>query len=79
MRRVARAGHRVQSLLGDHRDAQLLSTRVERERVRAGRAGEDTLIYEELEEVARDTAARRLDKLPKAQKKLQIAVEAIDD
>ncbi|WP_164743591.1 CHAD domain-containing protein [Microbacterium sulfonylureivorans] len=79
LRRIGEAAHRIQSSLGDHRDAHLFLTRIERTRVHAGRAGEDTRVYDELEAAAARTASDRLRELPKERKRLRSAVAALKD
>lgn len=57
---LAEAGEAVHDLLGDHRDLLIFADRLERERVRAARAGEPVAIYDDLLEDTRAAAARRL-------------------
>lgn len=77
MRRLRRAGARIQKLLGEHRDASLLADRLEPTRARAGRAGEDVLVYDRLASAARVLAANRLADLPKAHRKLTAAIDEL--
>ena len=74
-RRVGTAAHRIQKRLGDHRDAVLLVRRIERTRVRAGRAQEETSGYDDLAAAARVLADDAL--VDRASPKLAAAVEAI--
>ena len=77
MRRLGRAGARIQKLLGQHRDAVLLAERIERTRARAGRAGEDVLVYDQLAAAARARGEKRLAELPEAQRKLTAAIKKL--
>ena len=76
-RRVGTAAHRIQKRLGDHRDAVLLVRRIERARVRAGRAQEQTSGYDDLAAAARTLADDALTGVDRASPKLADAVEAI--
>ncbi|KAA9111145.1 CHAD domain-containing protein [Microbacterium rhizomatis] len=75
LRAVAKAAHRIQSALGDHRDAVLLADRIDQARTLAGRAGEGTLVYDELDARARAFADERLRAVRPARKKLATAIE----
>jgi CHAD domain-containing protein len=76
MRRIAKAAHRLQTDLGDQRDALLLVTRIERARVLARRAGEEVLVYDQLAEAAQTLADDRERALPEAVDTLAAIVAA---
>ena len=78
MRQVGKIAQRIQSELGDHRDGLLLLTRIERARVLAGRAGEETEVYDELAADAEEFAEDPLHKLRTRRKKLAEAIDAVE-
>lgn len=75
LRGIAKAAHRIQSALGDHRDATLLAARIDHARVLAGRSGEDVLAYDELAARARAFADERRRAVAHLRKKLATAIE----
>jgi CHAD domain-containing protein len=78
MRRVGKVARQIQSELGDHRDGLLLVTRIDRARVLAGRAGEETAVYDELAADAEEFADERIHKLRTRRKKLAEAIDAVE-
>ena len=78
MRRIGQIAKRIQSELGDHRDSVLLSTRVERARLLAGRAGEEIAPYDELASAAQAIADDRVRALRTERRKLAKAVDAAE-
>ena len=78
MRRVGKIAKRMQSELGDHRDSVLLTKRVERARLLAGRAGEEVGPYDELAGAAQALAEDRVRRLWTERRKLAKAVDAVE-
>jgi CHAD domain-containing protein len=76
-RRVAKRAHRIQSILGDHRDALLLAEQIERARALALHRGEDVAVYDAMSRASRTTAVRKLATLDDARNKLKSAVGAL--
>jgi CHAD domain-containing protein len=71
------AGKRVHDLLGEHRDELLFAERLDRARIRAARAGESTLPYDELADAARERAHVRLAKTAAAVRRVRDAARAL--
>lgn len=76
-RRLAKRAHRIQSILGDHRDAVLLAEQIGRARAVAQHRGEDTAPYDAMSRASMATAERKLAALDDARRKLKAAVRAL--
>ena len=76
-RRLAKRAHRIQSILGDHRDAVLLAEQIGRARALAQHRGEDTAPYDAMSRASMATAERKLAALDDARRKLKAAVRAL--
>ena len=75
---MAKAGSRLHDVLGDHRDAVALAARLERARVRAGRAGEATEGYDRLIASATERADTRRGQLDRALRRVRSASSLLD-
>ncbi len=74
---LAAAGDGLHDALGAHRDALLLAQQVRREGALAGRAGEASDAYDMIGARARDEAAKQLDVLPPAMRRLRAAASRL--
>ena len=76
-RRLAKRAHRIQAILGDHRDAVLLAEQIGRARALAQHRGEDAAPYDAMSRASKATAERKLAALGDATRKLKAAVRAL--